>query len=511
MLSPKVSFLRIPAFALSVAFWILTGPLNADVMLAPLFQNGAVLQRDRAIPVWGRAEPGEPVRVTFHGESVETQAGSDGRWRVMLRAQPASAEGAELVVQGRDTVRVRDVLVGDVWLCGGQSNMAFTVYRGLNANAEIGVANFPLIRHFLVPRRVAEQPAADAPGAWQICHPESVADFSGVGYFFARDLHLRNGVPVGLVNATWGGTQIESWMSAAAVRQDPASEMIQRRWEARLADYPKKHIEADRRRADWQARADAATAQGQVFDEPVPPAAEGPMSRWMPSGLYNAMIAPLVPMPFRGVIWYQGEANAPRAAEYASLFQGLIRQWRGDFGPNLPFYFVQLANHDRASDKTKLTWAYLREAQEEALALPDTGMVVTIDIGDVQDVHPKNKQAVGRRLALIARRQLEGEPVNFSGPIFKSAQREGNAMRVTFEHGGGLNSRGAPIVGVEVAGPDRKFVPAIARIEGDTLVASAEAVPAPEAVRYAWHNFPEACLFDGDGLPAAPFRSKRWD
>ncbi len=511
MLFSKVSFLRNPGFALSVAFWILAVPLNADVILAPLFQHGAILQRNRPIPVWGQAEPGESIRVTFHGESAETQAGSDGRWRVTLRAQPASAEGAELVVQGRDTVRVRDVLVGDVWLCGGQSNMAFTVYRGLNANAEIGVANFPLIRQFLVPRRVADQPVDDAPGVWQICHPDSVADFSGPGYFFARDLHLRNKVPVGLVNATWGGTQIESWMSETAVRQDPASDLIYQRWKARLEDYPKKRADSDRLQAEWQARADAATAKGQVFVEPVPPAAEGPMSRWMPAGLYNAMIAPLVPMPFRGVIWYQGETNAPRASEYASLFKGLIRQWRADFGADLPFYFVQLANHDRTSDKTKLTWAYLREAQEEALVLPDTGMVVTIDIGDVQDVHPKNKQEVGRRLALIARRQLEGEQVNFSGPVFKSAQREGNAMRVTFEHGGGLNSRGAPIVGVEVAGPDRKFVPAAARIEGDTLVASAEGVPVPEAVRYAWHNFPEACLFDGGGLPAAPFRSKRWD
>src|SRR5688572_3121238 len=223
MLSPKVSFLRIPGLGLGVALWILAMPLKADVTLAPLFQHGAILQRERPIPVWGRAEPGESIRVTFHGESVETLTGSDGRWRVTLRAQPASSDGAELIVQGRDTVRVRDVLVGDVWLCGGQSNMAFTVYRGLNANAEIGVANFPLIRHFLVPRRVAHNPATDVSGVWQICHADSVADFSGVGYFFARDLHRRNGIPVGLVNATWGGTQIESWMAEAAVRQDPAS------------------------------------------------------------------------------------------------------------------------------------------------------------------------------------------------------------------------------------------------------------------------------------------------
>jgi sialate O-acetylesterase len=506
----KVSFFRVRT-SLLIVIGLLVQPSYADVILAPLFQNGAVLQRDRPIPVWGQAAPGEVVRVTFRDESTETRAGSDGRWRVTLQARPASSEGAELVVRGMDTVRVRDVLVGDVWLCGGQSNMAFTVYRGLNANAEMGVANFPLIRQFLVPRRVAEQPANDAPGTWQICHPDSVADFSGVGYFFARDLHLRNGVPIGLVNATWGGTQIESWMNEASVGQDPANAEIRRRWQVRLDQYPKRKAEAGRLRAEWQAKASAATAKGEVFDQPAPPAAEGPGSRWLPAGLYNAMIAPLVPMPFRGVLWYQGEANAPRAAEYASLFKGLIRQWRADFGADLPFYFVQLANHDRATDQTKVTWAYLREAQEEALALPATGMVVTLDIGDVQDVHPKNKQEVGRRLALIARRQLENEPVDASGPVFKSARREGGAMRITFDHGEGLTSRGAPIVGVEVAGADRKFVPAVARIEGDTLVASAGAVPAPEAVRYAWHNFPTACLFDGSGLPAAPFRSQRWD
>ena len=507
---PKRLFqLRIPLLAAAIVCGGFEG--RSDVVLAPLFTHGVVLQRDRPIPVWGRADPGEALKVTFRGDSASTSAGSDGRWRVTLRAQPARIDAGELVVQGRDTVRVRDVLVGDVWLCGGQSNMSFTVYRGLNANAEIGAANFPLIRHFLVPRRVAERPAEDVSGSWQICHPDAVADFTAVGYFFARDLFLRRGIPIGLVNATWGGTQVESWMSEAAVRCDPAQSEIYLRWQKRLDDYPAKASEYKRALAQWQERADAARAKGEVFDAPAPPEAEGPASRWMPAGLYNAMIAPLVPAAFRGVIWYQGEANAPRASEYASLFQGMIRQWRDEFGPDLPFYFVQLANHNRQSDKTRVTWAYLREAQAEALTLPHTGMVVAIDIGDVDDVHPKNKQEVGRRLALIARQRLDGEPVVFSGPIFKTAQREGSTLRVTFEHAAGLTSRGAPIVGVEIAGADHKFVPAIARIERDTLVVSAESVPEPGALRYAWHNYPVACLFNENGLPAAPFRSKRWD
>lgn len=509
--SMRLIFSKVRFFHLAAVLFLPAAALHADIVLAPLFTHGAVLQRDQPIPVWGHAAPGEAIKVTFGGETTATTAGSDGRWRVALRARPAQAEPGELVVQGRDTLRVRNVVVGDVWLCGGQSNMAFTLYRGLNADAEIGAANFPLIRHFLVPRRVTEKPAEDAPGVWQVCHPDAAANFSGVAYFFARDLFLRHGVPIGLVNSTWGGTQVESWMSEAAVRRDPSAAAIQGRWQKRLDDHPAKLANYERLLAEWQSGADAARARGEVFDRPAPPKAEGPLSHWMPAGLYNAMIAPLVPTPFRGVIWYQGEANAPRAAEYASLFQGLIRQWREDFGRELPFYFVQLANHNRQSDQTRVTWAYLREAQAEALALPHTGMVVTIDIGDVNDVHPKNKQEVGRRLALLARRHLFGEAVNCSGPIFKSAQRDGNAIRVTFEHGSGLNSRGRPITGVEVAGADRKFVPATAWIEGDVLMASADGAPEPRAVRYAWHNFPEASLFNAEGLPASPFRSERWD
>jgi sialate O-acetylesterase len=496
---------------LTLAFWLGATGLRADVVLAPLFADGAVLQRDQPIPVWGRAEPGEEIKVSFRDDSAVTAAGPDGRWRVTLRARPALAEASVLVVQGRDTVRVRDLLVGDVWLCGGQSNMAFTVSRGLNAAAEIGAANFPMIRHFLVPRKVAEEPAERVTGVWQVCHPDTVADFSGVAYFFARDLFLRNQVPIGLVNSTWGGTQIESWMNEAAVGNDPSSEAITRRWQKRLDDYPEKLADYKRLLAEWQTAADEAREKGQVFTQPAPPKAEGPVSRWMPAGLYNAMIAPLVPTPFRGVIWYQGEANAPRASEYASLFKGLIRQWRADFGTDLPFYFVQLANYDRQFDKTKVTWAYLREAQEEALALPNTGMVVTIDIGEVQDVHPRNKQEVGRRLALIARHDLENEPVEFSGPLFESATREGPEMRVVFTHANGLKAAGAGLTDFELAGEDRKFVPATARIEGESVIVRAASVPVPIAVRYAWHNFPQASLFNSDGLPAAPFRSVRWE
>lgn len=326
-----------------------------------------------------------------------------------------------------------------------------------------------------------------------------------------------NGVPVGILHASWGGTQIESWMSADALAADPSSTAIEARWQKRLADHPRKLAEFQKAMAAWESDRTTAATAGKAFTKAKPSAAEGPGSPWQPSGLYNAMIAPFVPAALRGVLWYQGEANAPRAEEYASLFQGMIQQWRRDFGQELPFYFVQLANHNREFDKTRTTWAALREAQAEALALPKTGMAVAIEIGEVDEVHPRNKQEVGRRLALIAMRQLEGRrDVHDSGPIFKASQTEGGAIRVSFEYGDGLHSRsasiiGVEIVGVEIAGADRKFFPATARIDGATLVATADQVPAPVAIRYAWHNYPDACLFGRGGLPVAPFRSHRWD
>jgi sialate O-acetylesterase len=313
------------------------------------------------------------------------------------------------------------------------------------------------------------------------------------------------------VNSNWGGTQIESWMSDAALRADPAAPEIFARWQKVLADYPAKVAAHGKAVAKWAHDAAAAKAAGQPFTRRKPAVPEGPGSRWQPSGMYHAMIAPLAPAALRGVLWYQGEANGARAAEYRTLFPGLIRQWRTGFGqPNLPFYFVQLANFARPVDKSDQQWAFLREAQAGALALPATGMAVTIEIGDPTNIHPKNKQEVGRRLALLARAQLGGETIEFAGPVFVAAKPEGGALRVSFTHAAGLRLGGAGPTGFEVAGEDRKFVPAAARIEGDSLLVSAGVVPHPVAVRYAWRNAPPATLFNLAGLPAAPFRSDTW-
>lgn len=491
-----------PAFA-TAAF--------ADVTLAPLFRDGAVLQRDQPLPVWGRAAAGEKLRVQFHGQSLETVTPADGHWRVTLNAEPASAQSSELVVTGSSTVRVRDVLVGDVWLCGGQSNMEFRLAQANNAQAEIAAANFPLIRHFKIPHTVADVPAADCVGQWVGCSPATAGDFTAIGFFFARDLSQRLDVPVGLVNSNWGGTQIESWMSDAALKADPAAAEIFARWRKVLADYPAKVAAHEKAVAKWEEDAAAAKAAGRPFTRRKPIAPEGPGSRWEPSGMYHAMIAPLEPAALRGVLWYQGEANGSRASEYRTLFPGLIRQWRADFGqPRLPFYFVQLANLTRAGDKTDQEWPLLREAQTIALALPATGMAVTIDIGDPANIHPKNKQEVGRRLALVARAQIFGEKIEFSGPMFATAKPEGGALRVTFTHADGLAATGGALVGFEVAGDDKRFLPAVAHLDGSAVLVSAEAVAAPVAVRYGWHNNPVISLVNAAGLPASPFRSDRW-
>jgi sialate O-acetylesterase len=498
----------IQCFAVLVA---LTAPMFANVTLAPLFRDGAVLQREQPLPVWGRAVPGEAVHVRFHAQSAEATAGANGTWRVTLAPEPASAEPAELVVTATNTLRVRDVLVGDVWLCSGQSNMEFRVAQANNAEREIAAANFPLLRQFKVPHLVAEQPAADCPGEWKACSPATAGEFTAVGFFFARDLYQRFGVPIGLVNSSWGGTQIEEWIGEAALATDPAAKAINARWQKVLGDYPELMAAYPAKLAKWKADAAAAKAAGKPFARRQPAKPEGPGSRWLPSGMFNAMIAPLTPVALRGVLWYQGEANGARAAEYRTLFPAMIQQWRGAFAqPRLPFYFVQLPNFGRAVDRTDEQWPLLREAQAGALALPDTGMAVTIDIGDPANIHPKNKQEVGRRLALIARAQLFGEKIETQGPVFTGAKPEGAALRVSFSHATGLTAPGKSPTAFDVAGEDRKFVPATARIEGDAVVVTADSVAAPVAVRYAWHNAPEASLFNCAGLPAAPFRSDHW-
>ncbi|MSU69889.1 MAG: sialate O-acetylesterase [Opitutaceae bacterium] len=517
----------------AVLLFVALSATKADVTLAPLFTDHAVLQRGKLVPVWGRADAGEKITAVFAGQTASATAGSDGRWLVYLQPLAAIREGADLVITGKNKAILRDVVVGEVWLCSGQSNMFYPVFdpptsriykaadgHGVdlqNAAAEVAAAKFPLIRQFEIGRVVAETPAASAKGEWAVCSPEAVGRFTAVGYFFARDIHQELGVPVGIINSTRSGTQIESWMSPAALASDPAFKVVGERWQKTLAGYSENKAAYDLLLAAWTKAEAAALAQGTAAHsaflkmDPKPSAPQGPGSSLTPAGLFNGMINPLLPYAIQGVLWYQGESNAPRAGEYHALFAAMITAWRTHFGQgDFPFYWVSLANFGNPSDQTGKNYAFLREAQAQALTLPNTGQALAIDIGDRDNIHPANKQEVGRRLALLAKTRIYGFPGEDTGPTFARANRVGATLRVRFTHGAGLTARDKPVRSLEVAGADKEFHPATAKIIRDTLLVSTPAVKEPVAVRYAWSNSPEANLYNGAGLPAVPFRSDKW-
>lgn len=512
MIRIQLSIAHRPLRPLVFAAALIAGILRMSALtLAPLLSDGVVLQRNMPAPIRGAAEPGEQVAVVFHGQTKTASAGPDGGWLVWLDPMPADAKPSELAVTaGGKTIRVRDVLVGEVWLCSGQSNMELRVPRVDNAAAEIAAADYPLIRHVKIARAISRQPATGAGGAWEVCSPETVSNFSAIAYFFGRELHRRLGVPVGLIHSSWGGTQIESWMSAGALRSSPFWPAIQARWQERLDEYPARLAAHKKAKTKWERESAEAKKQNRAPAKQAPRAPEGDGSRWMPAALYNGMIHPLLPLAARGVIWYQGETNAARPAEYADLFPRMIGQWREDFAlEQLPFYFVQLANLTRKSDSTGQLWALQREAQMAGLQQPDTGAAITIDIGNSNDIHPGNKQEAGRRLALIALARTYGLGGEYSGPVFERVARDGNRLCVFFTHAKGLNARIAGLPGFEIAGHDKTWHSAQARIDGETVWLTSDAVPEPVHARYAWHNDPPSSLYNESGLPAPPFRSER--
>lgn len=638
---------------LAFLFAAFASPAHAEIGLPLLFSDGAVLQRDQPLPVWGWSTPGAEIDVALDDRSAETTAARDGTWRVEL---PAHAAGGPYTLRvrenGGDAVTVRDVLVGDVWLASGQSNMEWPVQQTLNAQAEIARANDPRIRHFKVPRSWSETPQTRlAGGQWQAASPQSVGGFSAVAYFFARDLRARDpDVPIGIINSTWGGSAIETWMDAGMLgldqaalaeklrRQNADDARIEARTRALIANWPKtdpgqawaavdlddsgwSDIEVP---AIWEAlgyagmdgvawyrttfELDASEAAngvtlglGQIDDTdqafvngaPIggmengwstPRAYQVPPSalragrntiavRVVDSGggggiagkpdelylettggarrplagpwkfrtadvtvsmrdeknrigtlLYNRMIRPLQPYGLRGALWYQGETNATTegAFRYRDQFAAMIRGWRAAWqAPHLPFLWVQLANFVSGGDDPTASdaairspWAMLRESQSATLKLPHTAQAVTIDVGDAHDIHPRNKQEVGRRLALAARHVAYGESLVYSGPVYRALEFDGANASIAFEtQGSALAVRGGGKVvhGFEVAGEDRRFHPARAEIVGDRVVVTSDAVAQPKAVRYAWRDNPEdADLVNREGLPASPFRTDEW-
>ncbi len=653
------------ALTASLLLLVFASAARADVRVPSLVGDNMVLQQGRKARVWGWAEPGERVTVTFRGEKANAVADARGRWEVFVG--PHKAGGPfELTVAGRNTLTFRNVLVGEVWVCSGQSNMEWSLINAQDGARESAAADYPFIHLFTVTKKTSDRPLEDVEGRWVVTTPKEAAQFSAVGYFFGRELHKRLNVPVGLIHTSWGGTPAEAWTSRDTLAANSTLRPILERYERQLADLPRLQQEYERRREEWASksvtqdagnrgepegyarpdyaaagwkrmslpqfweaagldvdgviwfrrelevpaawagkdltlklgaiddadttyfngervgstgadtpnswmvprsyrvpgtlvRAGRNTVAVRVYDRvggggfgggemslapadkaagnavalegewlykeeaTVPsrridwgsqPQAPGPANPNSPTVLYNAMLAPLTPYAVRGAVWYQGESNAGRAYQYRVLFPAMIRDWRaawneGDF----PFYFVQLANWKaRPQDSVDSEWAELREAQTLTMReAPNTGMAVTIDIGNPDDIHPRNKLDVGLRLARWALADTYGMKLEKSGPLYASHKVEGGRVRVAFTHAEGLKTRdgGAP-AGFYVAGADRKFFPAEARVEKNSVVVWSKDVSAPVAVRYAWADNPPANLYNSSGLPASPFRTDDW-
>ncbi len=629
-------------------------PANAAPVLPGLFSDHMVLQQGRAVPVWGWADPGERISVTLGQNTRTAIAGADRHWKLLLPAMHAGGPFT-LTIAGKRTVAIKDVMIGEVWVLSGQSNMAFALSGATGAADEIATANHPHVRLFTVPRVRATLPLRDARASWQICTPETAREFSAVAYFFGKELHRELGVPIGLIHSSWPGTAAEEWTDSASLRTDAELASLLKMWDAanaeakRLARGPVEfalefddfelipkdnaapavvfsnfddgaarnalhgywtydwrfapHSAFELTQAGHSAGAYVARVAGQLaagdssllrasfspdgtavdlsayagirfrysgrgnfrvhsiqptitdwdnYATPAftaadqwqsaviwfkdlkqagwgkilaftPAALSGLMIEVLPSvrnemrppsSLYNGMIAPLFPYAIRGVAWYQGEGNALRADQYRKLLPAMITGWRRAWGQgDFPFLIVQLPNYGpRATAPEENAWAELREAQLQTLRLAGTGLAITIDVGEGDDIHPHNKADVGKRLALWALGTSYGRNITYSGPMYDSMATEGDRVRVRFRHiGGGLTTRdGTPVKGFALAGGDRVFHWADAVIDGDSVVVSSSVVAAPVAVRYAWAGNPECNLQNKEGLPASPFRTDQW-
>ena len=530
--------------------------LKADVKMSTLFGDHMVLQQDSKLPVWGWADPGETVTVTLGKSTAKAVAGADGKWRVNLPQIPASSTPLTLMVAGKNTLQFEDVLVGDVWICSGQSNMEYGI-----GNISREEVLDPEIRVFHVTKSASLTPLEETKfvppeigldtlsGHWQkTLRAGAWNGFSAVGYLFAKNVHAFTGKPVGMIGSYWGGTPAQAWTSLSGLEKEPALvnyvKGLQDMKPEQKAKFPvvwadyvaamKKWDKEAREPFDVQMKAwNVAVEKAKAAGEPEPPKPQmafprpaNPGNVGTTTSLFNGMINPLIPFAIKGVIWYQGESNSYNGAEYGILFPNMIRDWRekwsqGDF----PFLFVQVAGYGvPLTDPSRGRWPLLREGQSKALALPNTGMATAIDIGDEKDIHPKNKFPLGERLGLLAKQIAYGQAIVASGPTYASMKVEGGKIRVALKNtGAGLvigvppaipGAQPAPIpsalTGFEIAGEDQKFMPAQAVIDGNSVVVSSTEVQAPVAVRYCWADYPACSLYNKEGLPAYPFRTDDW-
>ncbi len=486
--------------------------VSGQVTLPRILSSHMVIQRDLPVHVWGNAAPGEPVTATFRGEARGTETDPLGHWSIYLK--PGSAGGPfQLTVKGvpatgantapEQPITLDDIMVGDVWVASGQSNMEFPLSRAATAAQDLPTAANPQLRLLMIRKRSSDyaMPDADTDG-WTPSTPETAKEFSAGAWYFARDIATRQHVTVGVIDATWGGTVGESWVRLTALGEDASLAPI---FVARgkMTDTAADAV-ADEK--DQQRQIAEARAAGKPIPQfPWHP----PLNSWGPGLLWNGMIAPLTPLPIRGVIWYQGESNSAlaRVHSYDRIMRTLIEDWRRQWGVgDFPFLYVQISNFTSTPLED---WAELREQQVRTLAMRNTAMAVTIDIGNPTDVHPTDKLDVGLRLARAARALAYGEAVGYSGPMFRQATPEGGSIRAYFDHAAGLTAKGGAVTGMEIAGRDGHYVAATATIDGTTIVASSPDVPLPVRIRYGWANSPQCNLFNNEGLPASPFTSEK--
>ena len=500
-------------FAQSFAF--------AEIKLPRVFGSNMVLQRDMPAPIWGWAAANEEISITLseqdgNAEVIHTdtvKADAKGNWRVSLPATPAGGSYT-LNIVGSNTVEITNILFGEVWVCSGQSNMQWAVNGSNDSEAEIAAAKYPNIRLFQIPNISSGLPNLDVNAEWRPTSPDTIRHFSAVAYYFGRHLYKELDVPIGLINTSWGGTRIEPWTPPEGFESVPALSSITEEIKDMKNDYRIQFSDKLKQVEDWIAESrEVLENDGVILQMPENIHPLTPHQR--PTALYNSMIHPFVPYAIRGALWYQGESNMGEGRVYHEKMKALINGWREIWGQgDFPFYFVQLAPHNYSGDRHDATrlprfW----EAQAATMALPNTGMVVITDVGNIRDIHPRNKQDVGLRLALWALAKDYGKTdLVYSGPLYKSMKVEGNKIRLSFDHiGGGLMARDeTPLTWFQIAGEDKQFVEAVAEVDGNTVVVSSDSVESPVAVRFGWHEIAEPNLVNKGGLPASPFRTDSW-
>lgn len=493
------------------------GPVRADVKLPALFTDHMVLQQGQSNRVWGWGDPGEKVAVAIAGQTHEATAGTDGKWMVSLKALPVGGP-LTLTVEGKNKLTIEDVLVGEVWVCSGQSNMQWAVKQSTDADLAILTAKFPQIRLISVPQVGTQEPQRDFKEAWQVCSPATVGDFSAVGYYFGRKLHLTLGVPVGLIDDAWGGSACEAWIKRDILAADPQYQPLLDRWKAieENAGKPETVARYEQQLEDWKK----AVADAKAAGKPAPRQPQDPRNQLTgnarPGNIYNGVLKPTIGYGIRGAIWYQGETNAGRAYQYRELFPLMIKSWRDEWGQgDFPFYYVQLADFlAEKPEPGESAWAELREAQTMTMSkLPNVGQAVIIDIGEGKDIHPRNKVDVAHRLARWALAKDYGVDVAYHSPEYASLEKQGAKIVLKFAHTG-KSFRPFDVadpVGFTIAGEDKKWVPAQAKLVGpDTIEVSSPDVAVPVAVRYAWADNPVCNMYSEEGLPLTPFRTDDW-